>query len=142
MKQSLHEKPRTEPESEEETLHLFLPYNGKEAESIVKRAKKRLTRLFKKEKKVRFSISFQSTKVSFYTSNKDKIPLLSNSGIIYKYTCPGCKRKTCSSIEPKSTDGGRKTAQYISTSPPVSLGKTSSRCFKWMDNRLTECNSR
>ena len=67
-----------------------MPYNGKEAESIVKRAKKRLTRLFKREKKVRFSISFQSTKMSFYTSNKDKIPLLSNSGIIYKYSCPGC----------------------------------------------------
>ena len=38
----------------------------------------------------KFSISFQSTKLSFFTSNKDKIPLLSNSGVIYKYACPGC----------------------------------------------------
>ena len=80
----------TEKDPEEETLYLFLPYCGKEAETIVKRSKKRLTRLFKKEKKVRFSIIFQSTKLSFYTSNKDKIPLLSNSGVIYKFTCPGC----------------------------------------------------
>ena len=49
-----------------------------------------LFRIFKKEKKVKFNIRFRSTKVSFFTSNKDRIPYLSNSGVIYKYSCPGC----------------------------------------------------
>ena len=88
-------RPRKDIDNEHETeelntLHLFLPYNGQEAESIVTRCKKRLVRLFKNGKKVKFNIHFQSTKVSFFTSNKDRIPFLSNSGVIYRYTCPGC----------------------------------------------------
>ena len=91
MRQSLHNRRDIDEETEQvNTLYMFLPYTGQEAENIVTRCKKRLSRLFKKEKKVKFSVSFQSTKVSFYTSNKDRIPLLSNSGVIYKYTCPGC----------------------------------------------------
>ena len=43
------------------------------------------------EKNVKLNVSFQSTKLSFFTYNKDKIPLLSNSGVIYNFTCPGCK---------------------------------------------------
>ncbi len=92
MRQGLNRR-NAEPEveqQEEDTLYMTLPYNGKEAEDIVKRCKKRLFRLFKKEKKVKFTIRFRATKVSFYTSNKDRIPFLSNSGVIYKYTCPGC----------------------------------------------------
>ena len=69
---------------------MFLPYNGKHAESIVHRCKKRLWKLFKKEKKVKFDVCFQSTKISFFTSNKNQIPKLSNSEVIYQYICPGC----------------------------------------------------
>ena len=47
-------------------------------------------KLFKKEKNVKFSIFFESTKISFFTSNKDKIPDLSNSNVIYQYCCAGC----------------------------------------------------
>ena len=75
-----------------ETLYMFLPYNGKHAESIVQRCKKRLIKLFKREKKVKFEVCFQSTKVSFFTSNKNQIPKLSNSSVIYQYNCPGCKQ--------------------------------------------------
>ena len=31
--------------------------------------------------------------MSFFTSNKDKIPFLSNSYILYEYKCPGCAKK-------------------------------------------------
>ena len=34
---------------------------------------------------------YKSTKLAFFTSNKDKTPLLSNSGVIYNFSCPGCK---------------------------------------------------
>ena len=130
MKQSLHDKARIEPESDEETLYLFLPYSGKEAESIVKRSKKRLTRLFKKEKKVRFSISLQSTKVSFYTSNKDKIPLLSNSGIIYKYTCPGCN---CSYIGKTENTLFNRTKEHGWRQKDSAIRKHFTSCEAWKD---------
>ena len=130
MKQSLHDKARIEPESDEETLYLFLPYSGKEAESIVKRSKKRLTRFFKKEKKVRFSISLQSTKVSFYTSNKDKIPLLSNSGIIYKYTCPGCN---CSYIGKTENTLFNRTKEHGWRQKDSAIRKHFTSCEAWKD---------
>lgn len=72
-------------------IYLSLPYIGKQSEQIIKRTKKKLYRTLKKE--VKINVFFQSTKISFFTSNKDKIPLLSNSGIVYEYTCPGCSER-------------------------------------------------
>ena len=34
----------------------------------------------------------RGTYISFFTSNKDRIPKLSNSGVIYQYSCPGCAK--------------------------------------------------
>ena len=44
------------------------------------------------EVKVIFKIQFQATKLSFYTSNKDRVPLFSNSFLVYRFTCPGCSK--------------------------------------------------
>ena len=85
-------KPARESDDETETLYMTLPYSGKQAESIVQRCKKRMKKLFKGEKIVKFEIMFQTTKISFLTSNKDRIPKLSNSSVIYQYTCPGCAK--------------------------------------------------
>ena len=87
-----HPREKTDENEPTETLYMFLPYNGKQAEAIVKRCKKRLMKLFKRDKKVKFEVCFQSTKIAFFTSNKDRIPLLSNSGVIYEYRCPGCSK--------------------------------------------------
>ena len=97
IRQSLdapHNHPRETTDEDEhiEKLYMFLPYNGKQAEAIVKRCKKRLVKLFKRDKIVKFEVCFQSTKISFFTSNKDRIPFLSNSGVIYEYRCPGCSK--------------------------------------------------
>ena len=73
-------------------VYMLLPYAGGEAEQVVIRCKKRLAKLFKKEVKVLFKIQFQATKLSFYTSNKERIPLLSNSSLVYRFTCPGCSK--------------------------------------------------
>ena len=85
---------RTEEQDQEvvHSLYMFLPYAGREAEQVVMRCKKRLAKLFKKEVKVIFKIQFQATKLSFYTSNKDRIPLFSNSSLVYRFTCPGCSK--------------------------------------------------
>ena len=93
MIQQTQNKRRTNERDQDDdvtTLYMSLPFSGKEAESIVKRSKRRLMKLFKKEKNVKFSIFFESTKISFFTSNKDKIPDLSNSNVIYQYCCAGC----------------------------------------------------
>ena len=79
-------------QDEGKKIYMFLPYCGKEAESVVFRCKKRLTKLFKKDINVEFRIHFQSTKLSFFTSNKDKTPLLSSSCLVYQFSCPGCMK--------------------------------------------------
>ena len=35
-------------------------------------------------------MTFSKTKVSFFTNNKDRTPLLSKSNVIYRLCCPGC----------------------------------------------------
>ena len=118
-----------EQEMEEvDTLYMFLPYNGKEAESIVTRCKKRLTRLFKNGRKVKFNICLQATKVSFYTSNKDRIPFLSSSGVIYRYTCPGCNSTYVGKTE--STLFNR-TKQHGWTQPDSAIRKHFNHCKAW-----------
>ena len=74
------------------TLFLSIPYCGKETEFIVKRCKQKLYRCFKKEVKVKFVTQLKTTKLSFFTSNKDQIPFLSNSSLVYRYMCPGCSK--------------------------------------------------
>ena len=109
---------------------MFLPYNGQEAESIVTRCKKRLARLFKNDRKMKFNIHFQSTKVSFYTSNKDRIPLLSNSGVIYKYTCPGCNSAYIGKTENTLFN---RTKQHGWTQTDSAIRKHFNDCEAWKD---------
>ena len=73
------------------TLYISVPYIGRESESIMRRCKSKLSRFLKE--KVKFSIQFKTKKLTFYTSNKDKIPTFSNSFVVYKYTCPGCSKQ-------------------------------------------------
>ena len=39
--------------------------------------------MFDTKKKVKFNVQFRTTKLSFFTSNKDKIPFLNNSYVVY-----------------------------------------------------------
>ena len=93
-KSAMSNEPRRlqyEEEDDLQSLFLSLPYLGKEAEQIVRRTKKKLRRTFKEN--VKLNVFFQYTKFTFFTSNKDRIPLLSNSCIVYQYSCPGCSAK-------------------------------------------------
>lgn len=93
MKRVNQQKQQNDNDQEEDCikLSLSLPYIGNESEQVVKRCKKKLARLLKE--KVRINVFFKSTKLCFFTSNKDKVPLMSNSFVIYEYTCPGCGEK-------------------------------------------------
>ena len=100
MKQVSTNRPiNTDEEEIKNTIYMFLPYAGKEAESVVLRCKRRLFKLFKNNLRVEFRVHFQATKLSFFTSNKDKTPLLSNSFLVYEYSCPGCLQTYISKTE-------------------------------------------
>ena len=109
---------------------MSLPYAGKEAENVVTRCKKRLFKLFKKEVKVVFRIQFQATKLSFFTSNKDRIPLLSNSSLVYRYTCPGCSKTYIGKTE--STLFNR-TKQHGWTDKQSAVNKHFESCNHWKE---------
>ena len=120
---------RTDEEDSDVTpLYMFLPYAGQEAEQVVIRCKKRLTKLFKKEVKAVFRIQFQATKLSFYTSNKDRVPLLSNSCLVYRYTCPGCAETYIGKTE--STLFNR-SKQHGWTDKQSAINKHFDSCHHW-----------
>ena len=132
IQQTLNRSKRSEPDhnQDEITLYMSLPYCGKEAEAIVQRSKRRLSKLFKKDKNVKFSIFFQSTKMSFFTSNKDRIPHLSNSCVIYHYSCPGCGAEYVGKAE--STMFNR-TKQHGWTQKDSAIRKHFDTCQGWKD---------
>ena len=45
---------------------------------------------FKKEKRIKFVLKYETTKLSCFTITKDKMSLLSQLSIVYKSACPGC----------------------------------------------------
>ena len=112
------------------TIYMFLPFIGKEAEGVVMRCKKRLFRLFKKDQKIEFRVHFQTTKLSFFTSNKDKIPLLSSSSVIYEFSCPGCMKsyigKTESTLFNRTYEHGWKDKKSA-------INKHLESCSAWRD---------
>ena len=51
----------------------------------------KLYKCFKKEVTIKSVHRYQTTKLSYFTNTKDKSPFLSQSSVIYKFVCPGCK---------------------------------------------------
>ena len=119
------------------SIFLSLPYVGKESEQIIKRTKKKLARTFKE--KVKINVLFKSTKISFFTSNKDKIPLLSNSMVVYEYSCPGCSERYIGKTE--STMFNR-TKQHAWTQKDSAIYKHFNKCEGWAHIKgVLQCDS-
>ena len=109
---------------------MFLPYTGKEAESVIFRCKKRLFKLFKKDLKIKFKVHLQSKKLFFLRSNKDRIPLLSSSSVIYQYHCPGCSHSYIGKTE--STLFNR-TKEHGWTDKKSAIFKHFDHCSAWKE---------
>ena len=92
IKKTTEHKADDTPTNQEETTDIFinLPYLGNKGESIVKSTKRKLFRCFIKDKNVKLVVKYKTTKMCFFTSTKDRTPLLSNSFVVYKINCPGC----------------------------------------------------
>ena len=69
-------------------LYLKVPYLGEEGNSIIRRFKKKFSRLL--SKKVNFRVMYSTNKLSMFCSMKDKVPDSMKSNVIYKFTCPHC----------------------------------------------------
>ena len=72
-------------------IWLSIPiYIGKKTSQILRFFKRKLRRHLKNPN-TQFRIREKTTKLCFYTNNKDKVPLLNKSHVVYKFICPGCQ---------------------------------------------------
>ena len=60
-----------------------IPFLGKQGEYLVKK-------LIRKPKPVKFIVIYQTKKVSYFLSKKNKIPDLERNDLVYEFSCPGC----------------------------------------------------
>ena len=84
-------KPVTEPDDTLPKIWFRVPYLGKIGESLVKTCIKKIRRNLNKP--VKFIVVYQTKNVSYFLSNKDKIPDVSRNNVIYEITCPGCNKR-------------------------------------------------
>ena len=59
---------------------------------LVKKCIRTLKKNTKKNVRVTFVVTYNTTKLSFYTNTKDRIDKLAHSCIVYKFYCPGCSK--------------------------------------------------
>ena len=71
-------------------IYINIKYSGEAADTLIKQCIKELDKCFKKDKRVKFVLQYETTKLSYFTNTKDKISLLSQSSVVYKFVCPGC----------------------------------------------------
>ena len=78
---------------------------------MVKSCIKKLYRSFKREINVKFLTHYKTTKISFFTNTKDRTPSLSQSFVVYKFTCPGC---SCNNIGKTERTLHERTEEHLS----------------------------
>ena len=71
-------------------LWIRIPYLGKRTENLVNSCLKKIRRCLIHP--VKFIIIYDTKKISYFISNKDKIPDFSSSNLVYQITCPGCNK--------------------------------------------------
>ena len=81
---------KPEPDPNEKSVFIDLPYIGTTGERLVKQFKKKMKRLLNPDENINIKTYFKTTHLSVFTSAKDKIPKLSKSHVVYEIKCPGC----------------------------------------------------
>ena len=59
---------------------------------LVKKCIRTLKKNIKKDVRITFVVTYNTTKLSFYTNTKDRIDKLAYSYIVYQFCCPGCSK--------------------------------------------------
>ena len=70
------------------TIWLSIPHLGEKTSQLLRSFKRKLRRHFKNPN-IQIRIREKTTKLCFYTNNKDKVSLLNKSHVVYKFSCPG-----------------------------------------------------
>ena len=87
------DRPRLETNevNENETvIWLKLPYFGDKSKQMTRSLENKLKRCTRPDKSLRFKTSFSTTKINFFTNNKDKTPDEYKANVVYRFCCPGC----------------------------------------------------
>ena len=71
-------------------LYIDLPYMRNAGKQLVRRCIKKLKRNIRKEFQVKFVVTYNTTKLSFFNNMKDCITNLASSFIAYYFCCRGC----------------------------------------------------
>ena len=71
-------------------IYIKIKNSGETTDRLIKKYMKKLHKCFKKKKRFKFVLQYETTKLSYFTNKKDKTSLLSQSSVVYKFVCPGC----------------------------------------------------
>ena len=95
------------------TIWIQLPYIGNKGEHLLKQCIRKVKRTCNTD--IKFVILYNTKKISYYCTVKDKIPLAQKSSVIYRITCPGCLKhyvgKTDRCFHIRMSENGRKPDQ-------------------------------
>ncbi|KAL9957548.1 hypothetical protein ACROYT_G039190 [Oculina patagonica] len=72
------------------TIWLSVPYIGDKTSQLLRSFKRKLRRCLTNSN-IEIKVREKTTKLCFYTNNKDRVPLLNKSHVVYKFKCPGCQ---------------------------------------------------
>ena len=93
-----------------------IPFLGKQGEYLVKTLIRKLQRNLTKP--VKFIVIYQTKKVSYFLSKKDKIPDLERNDLVYEFSCPGCSAtyigKTVRNLRTRLTEHAQLNTSAVS----------------------------
>jgi hypothetical protein len=69
-------------------IWIRIPYLGNRGDFLLKSCLNKIQRFLSKP--VKFITIYDTKKLSYFVSNKDKLPPLSRSNLVYEVACPGC----------------------------------------------------
>ena len=117
-----------------------IPYLGNRGDFLLKSCLNKVQRFLFKP--VKFIAIYDTKKLSYFVSNKDKLPPLSCSNVVYEVACPGCGKtylgmtQRCLSVRLKEHAtrlSSRAVGQHLSECEQVEY-------FAFLQNQFTQLN--
>ena len=69
-------------------IWIRIPYLGNRGENIIKSCTSKTQRFLTQP--IKSIVIYDTKRISFFVSNKDKLPPLLRSNLVYEVSCPGC----------------------------------------------------
>ena len=82
--------PNMNPDDDDDLLKVWIriPHFGHRRENLINSCLRKIRRYPKR--RVKCIVTYNTKKISYFVCNKDKIPELSKSNVVYQISCPGC----------------------------------------------------